>query len=451
MGKEEKYDFVIIGGGPATRNLNRYLRTLNPDASVAVIRKEERIANHCSIPYIIDGSVPLEGGGLVSDARITNYGSRLIKERVVSGDPESKYVVTDAGNRFNYDKLIFAVGSQEVVPPVSGIDLPGVLKMRFIDDLRASLRVIDEKRSFVVLGAGYVGLEIGAALRRIGRDVTIVEMLPHVMGDRYDPEFTSRIEEVVEREGVRLELGKKAVRIGGRDWVEFVELENGDKVETEAVLLAAGVAPRLDFARKFGLETARDGIIVDEFFHTNLPDVYAIGDCIQTRSYTTGEPFPGKLGSNAAKMARTLGMNFGGYEFAFEGVINPACTSVFGMQFCSAGLTEKDAVQQGIKVRTSKTENTDIYDNMPQRKTVWVKLIFRESDRQVIGGELLGPTNFAGVSDCLGQLIYRKATVEDIVRMDFSTHPELTPNPAHAHLMFAAQKAFEEWQTRKHD
>ena len=222
-------------------------------------------------------------------------------------------------------------------------------------------------------------------------------------------------------------------------------MEDGTRIKTGAVIMAAGVKPRVGYADEFGLETTRDGIVVDQFFRTNVPDVYALGDCIQTRSFVTGLPFPGKLGSIAAQMARTLGMNFNGHKIPFDGVINPACTTVFDVYFCSAGHTEKDAVEQGIAVVCGKTENTDIYSNMPHSKSISVKLIFRKEDRRVIGGELMGPVNLAGFVDCLAQLIRRGARVEDVVTMDFSTHPEMTPNPAHSYLMFAAQEALRQW------
>lgn len=442
----EKYEYVIVGGGPASRILNHYLHMFNPDVSIAVIRNEDRIANHCSIPYIIDNTVALDKGGLTSDEIVTKFGSTLIKENAVSGDAEKKRLTTDAGRSIQYEKLIFATGSEETIPRISGIDLPGILKLHNIEDLRSALAVIHEKQKFVVLGGGYVGLEIASALARLKKDVTLVEMLRHVMGNRYDAEFVSRIENALKENNIRLELGKSAVRIGNSDHLEFLELADGSRLDVEAVVLATGVRPRIEYAGKFGLETTRDGIVVDEFFQTNIPDIYALGDCVKTHSYVTGEPFPGKLGSNAAQMARTLALNFNGRQIPFKGVISPSCTKIFNVQFCTAGHTEKDAQDQGIAARSIKTENTDIYRNMPHSKPVWVKLVFREKDRRLIGGEFIGEMNLAGCADCLGELIYRGATVEDVVTMAISTHPELTPDPAHSYLMFAAQKALQQWK-----
>ncbi|MBS3761761.1 MAG: FAD-dependent oxidoreductase [Planctomycetes bacterium] len=441
---DREYEYVIVGGGPSTRILNHYLNMANPDVSVCVIRNEERIANHCSIPYIIDGTVPLHEGGLTSDRIVTRFGTDLIKEKVISGDAGKKYVTTDAGTQIGYEKLVFATGAEEALPPIPGTDLPGAIKVRDLEDFRTSLDQIEKRQSFVVLGAGYVGLEIGCALQRSGKEVRVVELLPHIMGNRYDPDSIAPLETTLREHGIDLRLGHKAVEVGGDQHVEFLELENGNWIHTDALVLATGVKPRIGYAEEFGLETAREGIVVDEYFRTNLPDVYALGDCIQTHSFVTRLPFPGKLGSVAAQMARTLALNFNGKDIPFEGVLNPACTKLFDLHFCSAGHTEKDARDAEIDVICGKTENTDIYSNMPHNRDVFAKLVFRRDDRTVIGGEMVGAANFAGFADCLAQLIHRKATIEDIATMDVSTHPELTPNPAHSYLMFAAQKVLQD-------
>lgn len=437
----DQFEYILVGGGPATRILNHYLHIFDPEVDVAVIRKEDSTTNKCSIPYIIDGTVPLQKKAGISDDKIvTRFGSRLIKEKVVSGDTAEKHVVTDAGNQYGYEKLVLATGSTAAVPPIPGTELEGVLKVRHIEDLRRTLRAVADNDSLVVLGAGYIGLEVSAALRRLDKHVTVVELLPHVMGNRYDPELVSQVETTLREHGIDLHLGTPATALVGNGKVEYVELEDGTRLQTDAVILATGVKPQVEYASELGLETTRDGIVVDEFFQTNVPDVYALGDCIETRSHVTGKPFPGKLGSNAAQMARTLGMSLNGHSIPFEGVINPACTKIFDIYFCSAGHTEKDARDDRIDIHVSKTQNTDIYGNMPDKEAVSVKLIFRKADRCIIGGEIVGKTSRAGFVDCLGQLIYRGATVEDIVTMDFSVHPEMTPNPAHSYLMFAAQK-----------
>ncbi len=437
LDKGEK--ILIVGGGPGTRILNHYLHMLNPSVDVTVIRDEDRIANHCSIPYILEGRVSMEKG-LAPEETVTKFGTPIIKERVVSGDPKAKYVETDKGNRYPYDRLIFATGSRQVTPPIKGVDLGNILKIRKINDFRETMEVKDKARSFAVLGAGYIGLEIAAALNRMGKDVSIIELMPHVLGDRYDPDFISMIESSLKEHGIKLYMGKKASRFIGNRFVEAVELEDGTQIKADAVILSTGIAPRVEYAEAFGLETAKGGIVVNEFLETNVPDIYALGDCVQTYLYSTREPFPGELGSNAAHMARILALNFAGYNIPFKGVINPAVTMIYDIGFGSAGITEKDAKNQGIEVYVGKVENTDIYGNMPERKPLFTKVLFRKDDKVIIGGEIIGNLNVAGFVDTLGELIHRKATLEDVITMHFSTQPEMTPDPAHPYFVFAAQQ-----------
>ena len=437
LGKDKR--ICIVGGGPGTRILNHYLHMLNPGVDVTVIRDEDRIANHCSIPYIIEGRVSMEEG-LAPEETVTKFGTPIIKEKVISGDPVAKYVETDKGNRYAYDRLIFATGSKQITPPLEGIDLGNILKIRNIDDFRNTMEVKDKAQSFVVLGAGYIGLEIAAALNRIGKEVSIVELMPHVLGDRYDPDFISMIESSLNEHGIKLYMGKKASRFIGNKSVEAVELEDGTRIKADAVILSAGISPRVEYAKAFGIETAKGGIVVNEFLETNVPNIYALGDCVQTYLYSTKIPFPGELGSNAAQMARTLALNFAGYNIPFEGVINPAVTMIFDIGFGSAGITEKDAKNQGIDIYVGKVKNTDIYGNMPDRKALFTKVLFKKDDKVILGGEIIGNCNVAGFVDTLGELIYRKARLEDVITMHFSTHPEMTPDPAHPYFVFAAQQ-----------
>ena len=165
-----------------------------------------------------------------------------------------------------------------------------------------------------------------------------------------------------------------------------------------------------------------------------------MGDCVQTKLYLTDKPFPGELGSNAAQMARILALNFNGYQIPFNGVINPAVTTLFDIHFGSAGITEIDAQREGIDIYVGKAKNTDIYGNMPETRPLFTKVLFRKDDKVIVGGEIIGTCNVAGFVDVLGQLIYRKATLEEVVTMHFSTHPEMTPDPAHPYFVFAAQQ-----------
>ena len=434
----EEYDVLIVGGGPSSRILNKYLHFLDKDIKTAVLRDEERLINHCGTPYIVEGTIPWEKG-LISEELVTKFGTPIIVDPLVGGDTDSKVVECESGRRIKYGKLVLATGTDQVLPPIPGIELEGVLKVRKTKDVTASMEYIGKVKKVAVLGAGYIGLEFAMAFLHMGKDVSVVEIKPHVMGGRTDDAMAETIEDHLRSLGIRLFLGRKVERIAGNSRVEAVELDGGEKLETEALLAAVGVKPLVDYAESLGLETSRDGIIVDEYFRTNKKDVYAIGDCIRTFSIVTKKPVPGKLGSNAGQMARCLGLNLSGFDLPYPGVLNIAVSRFGDISYGSVGLTEADAREQGLEVVTTRNSNTDIYDNMPEKKPVDAKLIFRKEDMVLVGGEMIHPGNPAGFLEALGQLVERKAGFLDVVTMSYSSHPELTPKTSKPYFVWAAE------------
>ncbi|BBB32050.1 NADH dehydrogenase [Thermotomaculum hydrothermale] len=435
----EKFDYIIVGGGPASRILNKYIHFFHKDAKTAVFREEERIVNHCGTPYIVEGEIPWEKG-LIKEEIVTRWGTPIIVEKVVDGNPEEKYVLTEKGNKYYYDKLIFATGTDQIIPDIPGKDLKNILKVRKTVDLKETMKILEGINNVVVLGAGYIGLEFAVSLKNMGKNVTVIELMPHVLGGRLDDKYISMIEEHLEEKGIKLLTGKKAVKFIGKEKVEAVELEDGTKIETDAVLSAVGVRPLTDYAEKFGLKTSKNGIVVNEYFETGVKDIYAIGDCIETKHFVTGKPFPGKLGSNAGQMARILGLNFGGIKRPYEGVINATVTKVGDIAIANAGLTEKDAIDNGFEVITGYGESTCMYVNMPNHKKVYVKVIYNKENLQFIGAELIGKFNPAGFIETATQLILMKANLYDVIGYHYSSHPELTPKTSHPYFAFASEE-----------
>lgn len=434
----KKFDYIIVGGGPASRILNKYIHFFNKNAKTSIIREEEKIVNHCGTPYIVDGEIPWEKG-LIKEEIVTKWGTPIIVDKVTNGNPQEKYVLTESGEKYHYEKLIFATGTDQIIPDIPGKDLKNILKVRKTVDVKKTMKILEGINNVVVLGAGYIGLEFAVSLKNMGKNITVVELMPHVLGGRNDEKIISILEEHLKEKGINLITGKKAVKFLGKEKVEGVELDDGSVIETEAVLSAVGVKPLIDYAEKFGLKTGKYGIIVNEYFETGVKDIYAIGDCIETKHFLTGKPYPGKLGSNAGQMARILGLNLGGIRKPFSGVINIAVTKIGDFAVASAGLTEKDAENEGIEVITGFGESTCMYANMPNHKKVWIKVIYHKDTLQLLGAEFLGKFNPAGFAEAAGQLIFAKADLYDIISSHYSSHPELTPKTSHPYLVFASE------------
>jgi len=436
----EDFDIILVGGGPATRILNKYLHRLRPGIRTVVVRDEQRIVNHCGAPYIVEGAIPW-GKGLIGEELVTRFDTEIVVDPLTGGDPAAHEIELASGRRLGYGRLVLATGTDQVVPSIPGTELTGVLKVRRTADVQRTMDFLGEAMHVTVLGGGYIGLEFAAALRRRDKAVTLVELLDHVMGGRTDPAMASALEEELRGRGVDVRTGVAATRLegeGGR--VRRVVLADGEVLETDAVLPAVGVRPMTGYAAALGLETRSEGIVVDEFFRTNLPDVYALGDCAMSRCLVTGRVVPGKLGSNAGQMARLLALNLtGAAKRPYPGVINAAVTRVGELAYGGAGLTEADAARAGIETLVSRNTSTDRYDNMPGCRPVEVKVVYRAADRVLLGGELLGRGNPAGFVETLAQLIERRATLEDVIAMSYSSHPELTPKTSKPFWAWASE------------
>ena len=438
MNVEGRYDVILVGGGPATRILNKYLHLLQPGISTLVIRDEERIVNHCGTPYIVEGVIPWERG-LIAEDLVTRFGTPILVDPMVGGDAPRRQVETASGRRIGFETLVLATGTDQILPRLPGIELERVLKVRKTGDLIAAMERLEEVERVTVLGAGYIGLEFALCLKALGKRVTVVETADHVMGGRIDTAMAETIENRLREEGIDIRPGRRAECLIGEDRVCAVELEGGEPLETDAVLPAVGVRPLVDYAGAFGLETTPGGIVVDDYFRTGIEGIYAIGDCIETRSLITGKVVPGKLGSNAGQMARRLGLNLAGLQAPYPGVINAAITKLGSLSYGAAGLSEADAEVEGIPVLTSRNTSTSCYENMPDSEPVETKLIYRAEDLRLIGGEILGAFNPAGFVEVLAALIERKANLEDVLTMSYSSHPELTPKTSKPFFVWATE------------
>ncbi|MEN8008361.1 MAG: FAD-dependent oxidoreductase, partial [Candidatus Krumholzibacteriota bacterium] len=301
----------------------------------------------------------------------------------------------------------------------------------------------DVKRA-VVVGGGYIGLEFAVSLAHMGKAVTLVELLPHVMGGRIDPEMAAAMENNLGSLGIDVRLDAMVERIEGQDGrVTGVTLAGGEHLAAEAVLSAVGVKPLVGYADALGLKTGPAGILVDDYFRTNQPDIYALGDCTQTFCRVTGREVPGKLGSNAGQMARHLALNLLDYSSdPYPGVINSAITRLGGLAYGSAGLTEADAAAAGIEVLVGRNRAADRYANMPDPQPVDVKVIYRADDQRLIGGEIMGRFNPAGFVETLAQLIEREMTLTDVLTASYSSHPELTPKTNSPYWIWASEPLF---------
>jgi NADH oxidase (H2O2-forming) len=438
----EKRDVIIVGGGPAGRTIVHMLHQSGQGLSVTLIKDEKINVNRCAVPYGIPDQTPLEKFQ-IPNALVTDFGAELVVDRVTAIDTEKKQVSTEHGDVYAYNHLVLSTGSRPIIPPIPGVENETITPVRSLDDLSSLRRLAATGKRVVVVGGGYIGIEVAVVLRQMGLDVTVVEMLPSILMTTTEPEFIQLVNDELEAKGIRLLTGEKVVEfVHAAEGQVSVELDSGNSLPADFVVLSVGVVPNMTLAAEAGIRTSRLGIWVDEHLRTEAKDVYACGDCAQKRSLVTGEPTRGEFGTNAVFMARTVARNILGQQKTDPGVLNANVTAVYDYSLGSAGMTELMAKDAGLEVLTGYSEVLSKYPMMPQVDTIRTKLVFNRKNRKLIGGSVLrkGICSAQNV-DFISFAVQMGATMDDLLNYQYATHPELAAKPSDNMYVFAAKDA----------
>ncbi|BBO74572.1 pyridine nucleotide-disulfide oxidoreductase [Desulfosarcina widdelii] len=438
----EKRDVIIIGGGPAGRTIAHMLHQLGQGLSVTLIKDEKINVNRCAVPYGIPDQMPLEKFQ-IPNSLVTDFGTELVVDRVTEINTEKKQVSTAHGGVYAYNHLVLSTGSRPLIPPIPGVESEAITPVRSLEDLSALRRLAATGKRAVVVGGGYIGIEVAVVLRQMGLAVTVVEMLPSILMATTEPEFIQLVNDELECKGLRLLTGEKVVEFihSAEDQIS-VKLGSGNALPADFVVLSVGVVPNMTLAAEAGIRTSPLGIWVDEQLRTDAQDVYACGDCAQKRSLVTGEPTRGEFGTNAVFMARTVARNILGQQRTDPGVLNANVTAVYDYSLGSAGLTEQMAKDAGLDVLTGYSEVLSKYPMMPQVDTIRTKLVFNQKNRRLIGGSVLRKGNCSAHNiDFISFAIQMGATMDDLLNYQYATHPELAAKPSDNMYVFATKDA----------
>jgi NADH oxidase (H2O2-forming) len=438
----KKADVVIVGGSAAGIEAAITARKQYPSKKVIVVRKEEKALVPCGIPYIM-GTL---GSTEKNVMPVTLLGdAELIIDEVTSIDREAKSVATASGETIGYDKLILATGSRPAVPPIPGADLKNVFTIRkeinYLEQLR---EVLTQSKDVVIVGGGFIGAEFADECRKMGLNVTVVELLEHCLYLNCDEDFCIRIEDKMKEVGVQVNTTCRVKSIVGDKSVDYVECEKGLRFKADVVILAIGVAPNTELARDAGLEIGEQkGILVDQYMITSDPDIFAIGDCAEKFCFFTGKPTATRLASVATREARIAGANlFQPRQRRNQGTIGVFGTMIADTATGVAGLTERGARDLGFDLVIGEAAAVDRHPGtMPGARELRVKLIFDRSSAKLIGGEACGGITAGEISNIMAQAIAAGMTASDIALSQVGTHPALTASPLVYQIVNAAEEA----------
>ena len=422
-------NIVVIGGVAAGTKAAAKLLRQDRTAQVTVYTKSTDISYAgCGLPYYVGGDIETR------DELIVNTPERymgLTGAQVKTGmeatkvDPAAKTVTFASGEVVSYDKLVIATGAAPFVPNVPGKDLPGVFTMRTPDDAIGLRSYVDENkcRSAVVVGAGFIGLEIAENLLKKGLKVTVVDMASQVMPNLFDAEVADYIRRQLQAKGIRVVTGAGLEMVLGGEKATGIRTAVGG-FEGDVVVMAIGVRPATAFLNDSGVEMFKGTIVVDKFQKTNLPDIYAVGDCAMVYNRLTGKGQWSAMGSTANITGRLLAKNLTGEAAPYGGCLGTGVVRLAdGLNAGRTGLTEEQAKAAGFDAVTVTCVTDDKAHYYPDAASFVTKLIADRESHKLLGIQVLGGGSVDKMVDIAVAGISMGARVEDFDTMDFAYAP----------------------------
>jgi NADPH-dependent 2,4-dienoyl-CoA reductase/sulfur reductase-like enzyme/rhodanese-related sulfurtransferase len=435
---------LIVGGVAGGASCAARARRLSEQAEIIVFERGPYVSfANCGLPYHVGNLITKEENLLVAspellrewfniDVRIHNNVRKVFSQQK---EIEVEDLKTGGVYRENYDALVLSPGSEPVKPNLEGIKTPGIFTLWTIPDSREIISWIKSKKTKrgVVVGGGFIGLEMAENLKRLGIQVTIIEMLQHVM-QTIDPEMAAIIHDHLTANGISLYLGSAVSRFKQNDnGVISVILESGEVIPADLVILSVGVRPRTELARTAGLKIGGlGGILVDEHMRTSNENIWAVGDAVEVKDFVTGQQRLVPLAGPANRQGRIAADDILGDGLntpRFRGAQATAVCGVLGLTIASTGVTEKIIQKNEEKGISRQYEKIYLHPNhhagyYPDAKTITMKLIFDTTDGRILGAQAIGLAGVEKRIDVIAMAIQKKATVFDLEEAELCYAPQ---------------------------
>lgn len=418
---------VIIGYESAGLMAAFTARTIDRRAEIIVIERRPYVLYHpCGIPFAIGGKIP-DIRSLIENTKPPNIDFRIGTE-AKSIDTSGKTVkVTELKSgkteKIPYDSLIVATGSYAFKPPIKGIDLKGVHVVRTIEDGEAIIEATRKAKHAVVVGAGAIGVETSVALRDRGLEVLLVELMPNILPPMLDQDMAELVAQRLQREGIRILCKQRLSEIRGGKNVRSVVVGETE-YPAELVVMAAGVKPEVKLAKEAGIELgSTSGIKVDRYLRTSAPQVFAAGDCVETRNLITGDPTLSQIATTAIRMGKVAGKNAIGRKAVFDGTFNTVVTSAHELIIASTGLTTTAAKKAGLDVVSARIKMPNKPTYYPGAEPIYVKLIVEVAERKIVGGQVICTEGVAERVNLLTLAIQNGMRVDEFANIEYCYVP----------------------------
>ncbi len=425
---------IIIGGVAAGAKAAAKSKRLLPDAEVHIYTQEEFVSySACGLPYYIAGD--FEDWHKLIVRTIEEFeksGVHVHIESLVTKilSADKKIVVKNIRNNscqfVEYDKLIIATGSEPVIPDIKNRELKGIYTLRGIEDGIAIRERMNNIKNITVIGGGYIGIELVEAFVKNDKNVTLVEKAPFIL-PVFDEDISSLIQNyILENSGNLVKIINDDIvsEFIGEEWIRGVVTAKGSGFETDMVVIAAGVRPVVNMAQEAGISIGTTGAIkVNSRMETNLPDIYACGDCAEKVNMISNTPMWVPLGSTANKEGRIAAINACGGVEDFEGILGSAVVRYRGMSMSMSGLTEKEAQKLGFDTVSIVITKRDKAGYMPEVQNVTLKLVADRRSHKILSAQAIGSTDADKKVNTISVGLIRGMTVEDLLDVDLTYAP----------------------------
>jgi NADPH-dependent 2,4-dienoyl-CoA reductase/sulfur reductase-like enzyme len=418
---------IIIGCTHAGTAAAKTIRTQHPDASITVYERNETIS-------FLSCGIALHVGGMVKDIQSLFYSSpeqlaaagvtvrmrhEVGKVDFAGRTVEVKDLATGKASTDSYDKLVITTGSWPITPPIPGINLKGVMLAKNYDHAREIVSAQRAAKRIMVVGAGYIGVELVEAFAEQGKLVTLVDRLPRIFGKYFDPEFSAPVEKALQEHGVTLALDQAIVRFEGDNGELRRVVTDAGTYETDLAVFCIGFQPATAIF-KGGLTMLPNGaIIVDDYMRTSQPDVFAAGDCCAVRYNPTGKPKYIPLATNAVRMGTLAGRNLLAPTVPSQGTQGTSSIMVFGHCLAATGLTEATAAEEGIEATSVTISDNDRPEFMPDYAALNLKVVYEKQTGRVLGGQLHSKKDLTQAINTLSLAVQKRMTMDELAFTDF--------------------------------
>lgn len=421
---------IIIGAQAAGASAAAKAKRREPNATICIYEKSDIVSfGACGLPYFIGNHFGDENEMISRTPEQFAKDGIEIKtlHEVIAIDPNLKKVtVKDIKNNNcfddDYDKLLISVGAIPIIPPLENRQLENIFTLRDMYDGLAIKKALNQNTNVVVIGAGYIGLEITESLVKLNKNVKLIQLDDRVLTDAFDPELTEIIEENL-KQYCDLHLQEQVQGFEGEQKVTHVITDKA-KYPADIVIIATGVKPNSEVYKHLNIETLSNGaIVVDNYGQTNIADIYAAGDCVALHHRVSQSMTYIPLATGANKLGKIVGDNLAGGNNQFPGTLGTSALRVFDIEAGRTGLTEQQAIKAGIPYKTVVVKDKNHSNYVEGQTSVTAKLIYHAETRILLGGQIAGGSGAVLRTNSLATAIWANMKIDELAMMDFLYAP----------------------------